>query len=264
MNYFQYRPKTFPRRTYISPSLNHNFQVDIIDLNKNGGGYILNCIDVFSRRAESVLLKGKSKASIKEGLNYMFNKFGAKPKLIQSDKEKGLYALEKELNDQGIKLYSVKNAYDYKNSAPIIERFNRTMRNYMEMILSLHPNYNMPTLVKYVIKHFPEKYNNTFHHTIKAKPNDIVSGKIKPEDVLREETEKAHIPKEEVKGIEEKFKIGDKVYIPIPPPVGIERKMAQKWYKEQFEIEDIIMTNPRRYKLKGKMEKYYYKQMKKA
>ncbi len=148
MNYLAPRPKTFPRRSYFSPSYMHNVQIDLIDLKANGSGYIMNCIDVFSRRAESILIKSKSKEEIRKGLEYMFKTFGQKPTSIQSDKEKGLYALKDELQKQGITLYSVANAYDYGYSAPIVERFNRSMREYMNLVLSAHPRFNMRTLVR--------------------------------------------------------------------------------------------------------------------
>ena len=258
-NYRQYRPKTFPRRSYFSPSLNNNFQIDLLDFSKNGGGYVMNCIDVFSRRAESVQINGKSKESIRNGLNAIFKKFGTKPKSIQSDKEKGLFALENELKEQGITLYSVNNSYDYKNSAPIIERFNRTMREYFDYIDSTHPNFNMKTLVKFVVNHFPKKYNNTIHHTMKAKPIDISSGIIPQEDALNQQLKKLTMIKHEVNNIENKFKVGDLVFIPSVPPVGIERKMADKWLRVPHKIEKILMTNPRTYLVNGKH--YYYKQL---
>ena len=264
INFKSYRPKTFPRRSYFSPSYMHNVQVDLLDFNKQGGTYVMNMIDVFSRRAESVRISGKSSNDIRKGLNELFTKFGQKPKLIQSDKEKGLYGLQKELNEQGIKIYSVDNAYDYKNSAPIIERFNRTMRDYFNYIDSTHPKFNMRTLVKYVVDNFPKKYNNTIHHTLKAKPIDISTGKIPAEDVMQQQLNRTTKIKHEVKGIENKFKIGDMVFVPSVPPVGIETKMNDRWLRTPFKIEKIIMTNPRQYQLEGRHQKYYYKQLRKA
>ncbi len=81
---------------------------------------------------------------------------------------------------------------------------------------------------------------------------------------MNEEIERVTKPKEEVKNIENRFHIGDFVHIPLKPPQGIERKIDDKWSRMPLEIEEIIMTNPRTYKLKGKTEKYYYKQLRKA
>ena len=72
-----------------------NIQVDLIDMSKQSGGFIMNAVDVFSRKAESVKLNNKSKESIKNGLEQLFIKFGKKPNKIQSDREPALYALEK-------------------------------------------------------------------------------------------------------------------------------------------------------------------------
>ena len=233
-----------------------NLQVDLIDMTKQSGGYIMNAVDVFSRKAESVKLNNKSKESVKKGLEQIFAKFGQKPKKIQSDKEPALYALEDELNKQGIILYTVKNAFDYGNSAPIVERFNRTMRDFMNVERDRKQYINKHALTNYVVKTFPNIYNNNVHSTVKQKPNDIANRNIDPDIIFSEQMNRASKPKQEPKEI---YKVGDKIYLVKPPPPGIEKKDALKWYKEPFEIEEVFNTNPTTYKIKGKTEKYYKK-----
>jgi len=259
-NFKQPRILNFERRTYWAPSVNDNWQVDLIDLSKQGGGYMMNAVDVFSRRAESVKLNGKSKEDIKKGLNELYNKFGAKPNKIQSDKEKGLYALQDDLKKQGINLYTVKNSYDLKNSAPIVERFNRTMRNYRNEVHEMKPKMNAQTLTNYVVNNFTKEYNNTKHSTVKAKPLDIAQGLIKKEDVLNEAIGRNYEEKSEPK---EQFKEGDKVYKVSVPPVGVERKDADKYERNPYIIEKVLKTNPITYKLRNLSQKFYKQQLKK-
>ena len=133
-NFSQPRPNpTFPRRTYYAMSPNDIWQLDLVAMNQKGniggvgsrggvhkeegivkqagkgsGNYILNVIDVYSRRLESITIDSKSGESIMTGLQELFKKMGGKPKHIQADLEGGLWAKEKELNKIGVKLYTVK------------------------------------------------------------------------------------------------------------------------------------------------------------
>ncbi len=67
-NFRSNRPRVFDRRTYVSPAYMDNIQVDLIDMTKQSGGFIMNAVDVFSRKAESVKLNKKPKESAKRGL----------------------------------------------------------------------------------------------------------------------------------------------------------------------------------------------------
>ena len=135
------------------------------------------------------------------------------------------------------------------------------MRNFMNVERDRKQYINKHALTNYVVKTFQNIYNNKVHSTIKAKPNDIASGLVSSNMVLNEALERAGKPKNESKEI---YKVGDKIYLVKPPPPGIEKKDALKWYKEPFEIEEVFNTNPSTYKIKGKTEKYYKKQLRKA
>ena len=166
-----------------------------------------------------------------------------------------------ELNKQGIILYSVANAFDYKNSAPIVERFNRTMRDYMNVERDKKHYPNKHALTNHVVKTFPNIYNNNVHSTMGAKPNEIASGAFFRGTIVNDALQRVNENKNETK---EKFNIGDKVYVVKPPPNGIEKKDADKWFRNKFEIEKVLNTNPITYKIKGKDEHYYKKQLRKA
>ena len=105
--YFKFnqpRPNpTFPRRTYFAMSPNDIWQLDLVAMNQKGniggvgsrggvykeegivkqagkgsGNYILNVIDVYSRRLESIVIESKTGESIMTGLQELFKKNGGK------------------------------------------------------------------------------------------------------------------------------------------------------------------------------------------
>ena len=65
---FQRKDK-FKRQAYISDHKRQFFQVDLMDFASVNGGYVMNCIDVFTRYAQSIKLKNKSSSEIQRGLS---------------------------------------------------------------------------------------------------------------------------------------------------------------------------------------------------
>ncbi len=279
----------FPRRTYYAFAPNDVFQVDLIDLTgigkeegvgsrggvhkeqeitkqagKGTGGYIMNVIDVYSRKADSVVIESKSGDAIMMGLKKIFERMG-KPKKIQSDKEGGLLSKEKELNNMGIQIYQVANAYDNRYSAPIVERLNRTMKDYRHHYEVDHPEKSNLAISKFVASNFPKKYNSDIHRTIKTTPNNAFNGSTSMSDVLGavfKYSESKPIPKRQ---INTDLRVGSLVYIPKEATGRqIEKKGAEKWIRTPYEIEEITSSNPPQYKLKGLKQKYYKEQLKKS
>ena len=291
--YFKFnqpRPNpNFPRRTYYAMAPNDIWQLDLVALNQKGdiggvgsrggvhkeeginlqqgkgsGNYILNVIDVYSRRLESITIDSKSGESIMEGLKKLFVKMNGKPHKIQADQEKGLWAKEKELNKIGINLYTVKNAYDGTNSAPIVERVQRDQNNYMYKHEVDNPNKSNKAISEFVANNFPKYHNERKHRTIQSTPNDAFNGKTSTKDILSAVFNYSE-HKPQPKRNAHTFAVSDKVYIPKPESNReIERKGDDRWFREVHTIEKIINTNPLTYQLSGTKQHYYAQQMKKA
>jgi hypothetical protein len=225
-----------------------------VDLSSRNAGYILNAVDVFSRKMATVKLPSKNKSSIQDGFNKIFQSLG-KPNKIQSDLEPAILSLEPFLKSKNIELYHVDNAYDGLHSAPIVERLNRTMKDYMYGLKQQNKNQNWNTIAAKTIKEFPDFYNNKVHRTTKQTPNEIHNKDININEVKRDEMERYNKPRKEPK---KQYNIGDKVRLQIPQSI-IEKKLEEKYYKEIYEIEQVLNTNPITYKLKG-LEPHYYKQ----
>ncbi len=292
--YFKFnqpRPNpNFPRRTYYAMAPNDIWQLDLVALNQKGdiggvgsrggvhkeeginlqqgkgsGNYILNVIDVYSRRLESITIDSKSGESIMEGLKKLFVKMNGKPHKIQADQEKGLWAKEKELNKIGINLYTVKNAYDGTNSAPIVERVQRDQNNYMYKHEVDNPNKSNKAISEFVANNFPKYHNERKHRTIQSTPNDAFYGKTSTKDILSAVFNYSEHKPQPKRQINKDLNVGDLVYIPKPETNReIERKNADKWYREPHKIIEITRSKPPQFILEGTTQKYYREQLRHA
>ena len=252
MSKFYRRTTKFDRRGYISYGVNSIWQIDLIDLSSRNAGYILNCIDTYTRKAESVKLSSKNVESVKKGFQELFVKFGTKPQKIQSDKEGAILSLEKWLKSENVELYQVENSYDGMYSAPIVERLNRTMKDFMYDLKDKNKQQNWNQLSNQTVNSFPTFYNNKIHRSIKTTPNQAYNKDINIKDITFENYNKTrNEPKEQL------F-LGDFVRVALPKQT-IERKLEEKYTKEAYEVIEVLNTNPTTYKLKD-LDGSYYKQ----
>lgn len=253
--------KVFDRRGVYVPYVNHTWAIDLIDMTKQEAGYILNVVDIFSRKAESEKLNSKSSEALKNGLLKIFEKFDGKPKKIWTDMESGIYGLYKWFEDNNIEIYSLNNSYlgPTTHSSPIVERFNREMKRYMLKLKSKNPKQNYNQLMHRTVREFIPIYNEKKHSTIKATPNEVYNG---DEPIYK--TKQTHLrnvnrPRVSLKP----FKVGTTVLLQKPFKEKIEGKTEVKYYEEPFKIIQVKLTNPITYILDGIDGTFYRNQLKK-
>ena len=181
--------------TIVAKYPSQNIQIDILvneqfKQNKNVR-YILLSIDVYSRKAFYYFLKNRTGEELLRGILYIFYDMDMVPNSINADNEFGTNAIIKFCEDHDIELY----LSDPKetNKQAIVERFNRTVREWIREYQNVKKTKNFinafPTFIK--------NYNNTVHGTTKNTPNDIWDGKEQNE--------------QEINRVEYPFKIGDRV-----------------------------------------------------
>jgi len=253
------RNRIFDRRGVYVPYVNDTWAADLIDMTSREAGYILNVIDIFSRKAESVKIMSKSSESLKRAFEQILEKFGSKPKRLWTDKEAGLYGLKSWLEEKGIQIYSLNNSYLGPNthSSPVIERFNRTMKGYM-MKLKAEKGGNYNTLMNETIRDFIPKYNEKKHTTLKATPNDVYNGN---EPIYRTKVEhlrNVNRPRANLKP----FKVGDKVLLQKNFKNPIRGKTETTYYEEVRKIKQVKLTNPITYVLEDVEGTFYRQQLK--
>jgi len=123
--------RRFPRRRTYSKGIDDMFQIDLADTSNlsaynDGYRYLLNCIDVFTKRAWSVPLKTETGCEVSDAFErHVLSQ--RQCNMVQS--EKGTEFLnstcQSMLPRHGIKFYTSENV-DIK--AAVVERFNGTLK----------------------------------------------------------------------------------------------------------------------------------------
>jgi transposase InsO family protein len=132
--------RNFPRRKTYAKGINDLFQADLADMQQlarynDGYSFLLNCIDVLTKRAFAIPLKNKRGSSVADAFEKIFAE--ATPTMIQTDR--GTEFLNSQVQDvfrkHGVKHYFSMND-DVKTAC--VERFNRTIKTRMFRYLTHH------------------------------------------------------------------------------------------------------------------------------
>ena len=164
--------RKFNKRKVYSSFKNNIWGADLADMQllskfNKGVKYLLCVSDVFSKYAFVVSLKDKKRIIIVNALQSILNKSKRKPNKIWVDKGSEFYnaSFKKWLQDNDIIMYSTNN----EGKSVVAERFIRTLKSKIyKYITSISKNVYIDKL-----KAIVEKYNNTYHTTIKMKPIDV-------------------------------------------------------------------------------------------
>lgn len=142
---------------------------DLRSLSKDNDGYCYLCcvIDCFSRFAWVVPLKRKTGQSLINTFKKIFKESRRQCQVLNFDK--GSEAVNQVflnfLKSQNIKFFTSQN----DTKAPIIERFQRTLKQYMWRYFTRH---NTNRYID-VLDGLVSSYNNRYHRTIRMRPIDV-------------------------------------------------------------------------------------------
>ena len=157
--------------------------------------FLLCVIDIFSKYAWVVPLKDKKGISIVKAFQIILKRSNSrKPNKIWVDKGSEFYNayFKKWLRDNDLVMYSTHN----EGKSVVAERFIRTIKSKIyKYMTSISKNAYIDKLDDIV-----DKYNNTYHTTIKMKPADIKDNSYINAD-------------KEINNKDPKFKVGDRVKI---------------------------------------------------
>ena len=166
------RKINFTSRRVISNHIDHIWGIDLITMikyskqNKNYI-YILTVIDFFSKYSLCYPLKSKKSEEIINSFKDIFKKFKRKPNFIQSDQGSEFTNNQRRnfFKNNNIKWY---HTYNRDIKCSICERYNRTILNKIYKNFTLNNN---TIWIKDLYK-LTNKYNNSYHRSIKMKPVD--------------------------------------------------------------------------------------------
>lgn len=154
------------------PCKNFWWQIDLIILPKlkrfnSGFGYILNCIDAFSRYAFSVPVKKKTAQDICEAFKKNLQMGYGSCKYIECDSGtefKNKY-FRKLLEENNIKIY-----FNFSDKgACMVKRYNRTLMTRLYKYLAHSKTKTFIDILQDVV----DSYNHSFHRTLKCAPADV-------------------------------------------------------------------------------------------
>ena len=233
--------RKFRRRKVVTGGRNHQFQADLVDLQKlkrwnNKTTFLLTCIDVFSKYAHVIPLKDKTGRTIVQAFKKIFSQLDRPPFHLQTDAGKEFLnkQFQKYLKENKVHHFTTSNQ---ETKSSIVEIFNRTLKRRMFRYFTKHNTQRYIDILQDLVR----SYNNTFHRSIKMTPSQV----------NRENQEEVW---QRLYGQPQKDKT-------IPWPVGtrvriskvkglFEKGYLPNWSDELFTISKVLFrTDPITYKL---------------
>ena len=132
--------------------------------------YLLTVIDCFSRKAYTRAVKSKSSVDVAEQLDSILNSMRRPPRKFCSDKGTEFSVTSDAIYNTlvvkfGLIVYILKGS-SFKG--PIIERFNRTIKNRIARYFTENNTTNWVDAIQGITS----AYNKTLHRAIKMSPNE--------------------------------------------------------------------------------------------
>ena len=226
--------RKFKNRKVYSSFKDNIWDIDLADMRllskyNKGIKYLLCAIDLFSKYAFVVPLKDKKGASIVNAFRKILDKPGRKPTKIWVDQGSQFYNgnFKKWLGNNDISMYSPYN----EGKSIVAERFIRTLKNKLYKYMTAVSRNVYYDILDTII----EKYNNTWHSSIKMKPKDV-------------ENDNSTEYVEESNKKDPKFKVGDHVRISKWKNI-FAKGYAPNWSEEVFVVSKVENTVPWTYEI---------------
>ena len=232
--------KKFPRRRTIVYGINSQFQADLIDVQNikkenDEHGYIMTCIDVFSKIGYAKALRNKSSTWIIPAFEKIFKEAGI-PQKIQTDKGSEFLSgvVQKYFKDKNIEHFTSQNE---TIKCAVVERFNRTIKERLFRYFTWRDSNRFIEALPNIIK----AYNHSYHRSIKRKPIEVNS-------------QNSHEVWESLYGIPRfsslsHFKPGDRVRI-TKRKQSFTKGYLPAWSMELFTVNRVLQTTPKTYKIR--------------
>ena len=238
----------YPTRRVIVNDIDEIWCLDIVQMpiewkvDNDNKTLILSVIDCFSKYAWLVVLDNKQAQTVINALLNIFKTSKRIPQKIWCDN--GSEFINAQFKKQILTKYDISMYHTYNTfHCSIVERFNRTMKNWTFKAMDANNTKNWIDLLPALIN----TYNSKRHSSIKMTPieaskpvnRDKVHNTLYNKmynDLLNDEPEKA------------KFKVNDIVRISRKKEI-FEKEGDQTYTNEIFQVREVLNTTPITYKL---------------
>src|SRR5436190_20172526 len=223
--------KNFPRRRVKVLGIGDLLQADLVEMipyakENKGYKYLLTLIDCFSKKGYAVPVKDKTAENVKNALESILHQ---NVKNLQTDEGKEFF--KKEFS-KFTKKGNINHYHTYTHlKASIVERFNRTLKNWMWAEFSAQGSYKWTDILPKLLN----KYNNKVHRSIGMKPKDVNS-----KNSSKVFNRLMPTPKIKTKN---KLKVGDPGRIPKYKHI-FAKGYQPSWTTEVFTIDKVKDTKP--------------------
>ena len=235
----------FKKRHVFAKNVDDIWAADLVDMQyysrtNKGFKYILMIIDVFSKYGWAIPLKNKKGVEVVRAFTEVWNSGQKPPKFLWTDKGKEFdnKLFRALLEEKNVHMYWTEN----EEKSCVVERWNRTIKSLMWKYFTK----NRTGIYVNILPDLIEKYNDTYHSSIKCTPSDarkpsnyqhVFEALYKSPRRIREKGEE-----------KPKFHLGDQVRISRKKKT-FEKGYTANWTEEVFKIIEIQRTVPFTYKL---------------
>ena len=194
----------------------------------NGGfGWLLVCVDVYSRYVMAVALKRKTVGEIVRGYKEITGAMGT-PKHLNTDLESGVKSRQFQALLKRDKTMHWAVNPEKKNNNFIIERLNRTIREILRKVRRAYKTNRWTDVIDAIVYNI----NHTYHRSIKATPSEVWEGRVQPKvTVTRAKSD---------------LEVGDRVRVLKPHTKFAKRSNKKVWTKNVYVVQG---HKARRYKV---------------
>jgi hypothetical protein len=215
--------------------IDDQWQADLVEMrewqgeNRNNG-YILTCIDVFSKFAWVIPVKRKTAEEIHQAFESILTASNRVPSKLQTDKGKEFLnrSVQNLFKHFGIHHFTTEN----ETKAAVVERFNRTLKSKMWRYFSEMGNHRYLNVLQQLVA----SYNNTRHRSIGMTPSQVTEN--------NESLVWNRLYKKNYQTLPLKFTKGTQVRL-SKHKLPFEKGYLPNWTDEVFVIVQCIKRKPR-------------------
>jgi transposase InsO family protein len=217
----------FSRNRTLVSKIDDVWQMDLVDMqafkkDNNGYGYLLTCIDIFSKYAWAIPIRRKTS----DEMGTAFNKIIENRKPIKVQSDRGSEFLNKSFQDllsrNGIGFYTTFN----ETKASVVERFNRTLKTRMWRYFTHVGRHRYIDIIDKLVN----GYNTSFHRSIGMAPVDVTAANSA-------QVFKKLYPAQDAK--KPNLRVGDSVRISKAKSV-FDKGYLPNWTSEIFKIVEVL------------------------